>query len=71
MIILTTGSFPIVAEITLLWLHRYVCLFPHLMDLRHAEFGVQTKEQTSGPNSQIVLTPVPQVLQVLVVDGGE
>lgn len=69
--ILTAGSFTIVTEIPLLWLHIYACLVPHLMDLRHAEFRVQTEEETSVQNSQVVLIPVPQILQMLVVDGGE
>ena len=41
------------------------------MDLRHAQFGVQSEEEPSVPNGQVVLTPVPKILQVLVVDGGE
>lgn len=69
--ILTACSFTIITEITLHWLYSYACLFPHLVDLRHAEFGVQTEEQTTSLNAQVVLAPVPQVLQVLVVDGGE
>lgn len=69
--ILTAGSFTVVTEVTLLWLHSYARLVPHVVDLRHAEFGVKTEEETSGPNSQVVLTPVPQILQVLVVDGRE
>lgn len=69
--VLTACSFTVVAEITFHWLHGYACLFPHGVDLRHAQFGVQTEEQTTGLNTQVVLIPVPQVLQVLVVDGGE
>lgn len=41
------------------------------MDLRHAELGVELEEQPSIQNGQVVLVPVPQVLQVLVVDGQE
>lgn len=69
--ILTAGSFTVVTEISLLWLHSDARLLPHRVNLRHAEFGVQTEEETSISNRQVVLTPVPQVLQVLVVDGGE
>lgn len=69
--ILTAGSFTIVAEIALLWLHSYSRLIPHLVDLRHAEFRVQAKKEASVQNGQVVLIPVPQELQVLVVDGGE
>lgn len=69
--ILTAGSFSIVTEITLLRFRSYARLLPHGVNLRQAEFLVFTKEETSGPNGQIVLIPVPQGLQVLVVDGGE
>lgn len=31
--ILTAGSFTVVTEITLLWLHSYARLIPHLVDL--------------------------------------
>ena len=69
--ILTAGSFAVVAEVALLWLHGDPRLLPHGVDLRHAEFGVQAEEEASGSNGQVVLSPVPQGLQVLVVDGGE
>lgn len=69
--VLTAGSFTVVTEVTLLWLHSDARLIPHGVDLGHAEFGVLSEEETSSPNSQVVLTPVPQKLQVLVVDGGE
>lgn len=42
--LLTIGSFAIVAEIPFLWLHSYASFIPHLVDLRHAEFGVLTEE---------------------------
>lgn len=69
--VLTACSFTIVTEITLRWLHSYARLFPHGVDFRHAEFRVQAEEQTTSLNTQVVLTPVPQVLQVLVVDCRE
>lgn len=69
--ILTAGSFAVVAEVALLGLHSYARLLPHLVDLRHAQFRVLTKEETSVQNCQVVLVPVPKILQVLVVDGGE
>lgn len=69
--ILTAGSFAIVTEVSLLLLLRPARFFPHLVDLRHAQLWVQAKEETSMQNCQVVLVPVPQVLQVLVVDGGE
>lgn len=42
--VLTACSFTIVTEITLHWLHSYARLFPHHVDLRHAEFWVQAEE---------------------------
>ncbi len=69
--VLTAGSFTVVTEVTLLWLHSDARLIPHRVDLGHTEFGVLTEEETSSPNGQVVLTPVPKILQVLVVDGGE
>lgn len=69
--ILTAGSFAVVAEVPLLGLPSYARLLPHLVDLRHAQFRVLTKEETSVQNCQVVLVPVPKILQVLVVDGGE
>lgn len=69
--LLTAGSFPVVAEVALLWFHGDVRLIPHGVDLRHAEPGVLPEEEASGPNSQVVLTPVPQVLEIVIVDGGE
>lgn len=69
--ILTAGSFAIVTEVSLLRLLSPARFFPHLVDLRHAQLGVQAKEESSVQNCQVVLVPVPQVLQVLVVDGGE
>lgn len=60
--ILTAGSFAIVTEIPLLWLHSDACLIPHLVDLRHAEFRVQAKGEPSSQNSQVMLIPVPQIL---------
>lgn len=68
---LTAGSFAIVTEVSLLRLLSPARFFPHLVDLRHAQLGVQAKEESSVQNCQVVLVPVPQVLQVLVVDGGE
>lgn len=41
------------------------------MDLGHAELGVLAEEETSSSDCQVVLTPVPQGLQMLVVDGKE
>lgn len=67
--VLTAGSVPIVAEIVLLKLLSDVRLLPHIVDLRHAEFGVEAEGQPPSPDGQVVLGPVPQVLQALVVNG--
>lgn len=69
--VLTARSFAVVPEITLLRLSGDASLLPHLVDLRHAQFRVQSKEQTPVLDGQVVLLPVPQLLQVLVVDGRE
>lgn len=68
---LTAASFAVVPEVSLLRLLGPARFLPHLVDLRHAQLGVQAKEEASVQNCQVVLVPVPQVLQVLVVDGGE
>lgn len=68
---LTVGLLAVVAEIAFHRLNGYARLFPHGVDLRHAELGVELEEQPSIQNGQVVLVPVPQVLQVLVVDGQE
>lgn len=68
---LTVCLLAVVAEITFHRLDGYARLFPHGVNLRHAELGVELEEQPSIHNGQVVLVPVPQVLQVLVVDGQE
>lgn len=68
---LTVGLLAVVAEIAFHRLDGDAGLFPHGVDLRHAELGVELEEQPSVQNGQVVLVPVPQVLQVLVVDGRE
>lgn len=68
---LTAAFFAIVPEVSLRRLLEPARSFPHLVDLRHAQFGVQAKEESSVQNRHFVMLPVPQVLQVLVVDGGE
>lgn len=68
---LTAGSFTVVAEITLFWLYSYARFFPHGVNLRLAKLRVSTEEDTPCLNSQVVLGPIPQGLQILVVDGGE
>lgn len=68
---LTVGLLAVVAEVAFHRLDGYARLLPHGVDLRHAELGVELEEKPSVQNGQVMLVPVPQVLQVLVVDGQE
>lgn len=43
----------------------------HLSDFRHAQFGVIVEECTTTLNGQVVLGPIPQLTQVLVVQRIE
>lgn len=45
--------------------------FFHFSDFRHAEFGVVVEERAAALNGEVVLGPVPQLTQVLVVQGVE
>lgn len=45
--------------------------FFHFSDFRHAEFGVVVEECAAALNGEVVLGPVPQLAQVLVVQGVE
>lgn len=45
--------------------------FLHFSDFRHAEFGVVVEERAAALNGEVVLGPVPQLTQVLVVQGVE
>lgn len=45
--------------------------FLHFSDFRHAEFGVVVEESAAALNGEVVLGPVPQLTQVLVVQGVE
>lgn len=45
--------------------------FFHFSDFRHAEFGVVVEECAAALNGEVVLGPVPQLTQVLVVQGVE
>lgn len=39
----------------------------HLSDFRHAKFGIVVEEHTTKLDGQVVLRPIPQLTQVLVV----
>lgn len=43
----------------------------HLLDFRHAEFGVVVEEGAAMLDGEVVLGPVPQLAQVLVVQCVE
>lgn len=45
--------------------------FLHFSDFRQAEFGVVVEERAAALNGEVVLGPVPQLAQVLVVQGVE
>lgn len=47
------------------------CHLLHLADLRHAEFGVVVEKHASLQDGQLVFGPVPELSQVLVVQGIE
>ena len=68
---LTAGPVAVVPEVPVLALLGHPGLLPHLVDLRHAELGVELEEEAAGADRQVVRGPVPQELQVLVVDGRE
>lgn len=43
----------------------------HFLDFRHAEFGVVVEERAAALDGEVVLGPVPQLTQVLVVQCVE
>lgn len=67
----TAGSVAVVSEVTFVEALRNARLLPHLLDLRNAELGIGPKEQLPVPDGEVVLLPVPQVLQLLVVERRE
>lgn len=64
---------PVVANVDVILLvallgSRYLL---HLSDFRHAKFGVVVEEHTTKLDGQVVLGPIPQLTQVLVVQRME
>lgn len=55
----------VILEISLLGSRHFL----HFSDFRHAEFGVVVEECAAALNGEVVLGPVPQLAQVLVVQG--
>lgn len=68
---LTAGSVAVVSEIAIIKAALDARLFPHVADLRHAELWVGSEEQLSRFDGEIVLLPVPEVLELLVVERRE
>lgn len=71
LVTLTAGSVAVVSEITLIKVALDACLLPHLTDLGHAQFWVGSEEQLSCLDGEVVLLPVPKILELLVVNCQE
>lgn len=69
--LLTAGPVAVIAEVLLLELRADTRLVPHLADLRHAQLGVEVEGESPRFDGQVVLGPVPQVLEVLVIQRRE
>lgn len=68
---LTAGSVAVVPEIALIKAAPDARLLPHLADLGHAQLGVGSERQLSCLDGEVVLLPVPKILELLVVDCHE
>lgn len=70
---LTGGLVPVGAysDVVLLVALLGSCHLLHLSDFRHAKFGVVVEEHTTAMDGQVVLGPIPQLAQVLVVQRIE
>lgn len=68
---LTAGSVAVVAEIALVEAALDASLLPHLANLGHAQFWVGSEKQLSRLDSEVVLLPVPKILELLVVKRRE
>lgn len=64
---LTAGAVAIVPEIAVIEVALNARLFPHLADLRHAQLGVGSEEQLPCIDGEVVLLPVPEILELLVI----
>lgn len=67
----TAGPIAVVAEVALVKAALDACLLPHLVDLGYAHLRVGSEKQLSRLDREVVLGPVPQVLELMVVKGGE
>lgn len=68
---LTAGSVPIIPEDALLKVALDARLIPHLADLGHAQLWVGSEKQLTRLDGEVVLLPVPKILQLLVVKRRE
>lgn len=68
---LTAGSVAVVSENALIKAALDARLLPHFADLGHAEFWVGSEEQLASLDGEVVLLPVPKILELLVVKCGE
>lgn len=64
---LTAGSVAVLVEVGLIEAALDARLVPHLADLGHAELWVAFEEELSRFYGQVVLIPVPKILELLVV----
>lgn len=65
---LTAGSVAVASEFALDEVALDARLLPHLADLRHAQLGVGSEVQLPRADGEVVLLPVPQILELLVVE---
>lgn len=68
---LTAGSVTIVSEIVLIKAAMDARLLPHFADLRYTELWIGSEEHFSCLDGQVMLLPVPKILQLLVVKCRE
>lgn len=68
---LTAGSVAVVSEIALIKTALDGRLLPHFADLGHAELWVGSEEQLSCLDGEVMLFPVPKILELLVVNCQE
>lgn len=64
---LTAGSVAITPEHALLKVALDARLLPHLADLGHAQLWVGSEKQLTRLDGEVVLLPVPKILELLVV----
>lgn len=68
---LTAGSVAVVSEIALIEAALDARLVPHVADLGHAELWVGPEGQLSCLDGEVVLLPIPKILELLVVHCHE